>query len=544
MASRASSSTRTTSKEPAPPLKQFVDLGKERAVVGAITGEGLYNLIPEKKFIPVEAFTDELCRTLYAAARALQARGRMVCVESVNDELGRSGKSRQVNRLLDPGGNLLELWKSWPDRVDLSFAGCIAPRPVIYCLEELGALFQRRQGLRLAKAFEGGEIGLEEFASSVAAIHQHGQNGTEHALTTKSVPEIIAMEFAPDDILMANGYVAKGDSTIFCGAPGIGKSRLYLQMLLAFVTGAPFLGWDTHAMGTKWLVMQSENSNRRLNAELTAMCSQFTRPQMEMVSVGIRIHTLELPQDSFLSLSVPENEGAISEVIQAYQPTGIVFDVLRDFAIGDLNTDGDMTATLSALSRITRQGNPKRIPIVIHHALTGRSGAAKATGFDRGGFGRNSKVLTGWARAQINITAYQENSNETLVIASGKANNTEEFEPFGVTLDTETMTYHRDNSIDLEAWQERVGVELPAAAHPSVTIATVSKIVERAGLTGISKKLIARALNEEGASRATAYRLIEKSEAKKAIIRRKPDDLYVVPQPPISVLPDPPSDPF
>jgi RecA-family ATPase len=337
------------------------------------------------------------------------------------------------------------------------------------------------------------------------------------------------MKFAPDDILIANGYLAKGDSTIFCGAPGIGKSRLYMQMLLAFVTGQAFLGWETQAMETKWLVMQTENSNRRLNSELTAMCSELTRPQMEMVTAGIRIHTLELPQDSFLSLSVPENEGAISEVIQEFQPTGIVFDVLRDFAIGDLNTDGDMTATLSAISRITRQGDPKRIPIVIHHALTGKTGAAKATGFERGGFGRNSKVLTGWARAQINITPYEADSNEILVISSGKANNTEEFTPFCVALDSTTMTYHRDNSIDLEEWKERVGADTARQTQP-ITIGTVVQIVERAGLGGIKKCVIARELVAEGAPRPTAYRLIEKAEAKKAVIRRPNDQLYVVPK--------------
>jgi hypothetical protein len=54
----------------------------------------------------------------------------------------------------------------------------------------------------------------------------------------------------------------------------------------------------------------------------------------------------------------------------------VVFDVLRDFGIGDLNSEEGMTATLSAIERITRQGDPQRIPIVAHHALTGRTGAA------------------------------------------------------------------------------------------------------------------------------------------------------------------------
>ena len=100
-----------------------------------------------------------------------------------------------------------------------------------------------------------------------------------------------------------------------------------------------------------------------------------------------------------------------------------------------------MTATLSAIGRITRQGDPQRIPLIVHHALTGKSGAARATGFDRGSFGRNSKVLLSWTRAQINLAPYDSDNNEVLVVASGKANNSEEFQPFGVRLDPETMTY-------------------------------------------------------------------------------------------------------
>ena len=58
----------------------------------------------------------------------------------------------------------------------------------------------------------------------------------------------------------------------------------------------------------------------------------------------------------------------------------------------------------------------------------------------------------------------------------------------------------------------------------------VVKIVRAAGFKGISKAKIKTALMAEtGASRAGAYRVIEKAEAKKAVVRRKEDELYVVP---------------
>ena len=62
-------------------------------------------------------------------------------------------------------------------------------------------------------------------------------------------------------------------------------------------------------------------------------------------------------------------------------------------------------------------------------------------------------------RAQINIAAYTPD-NKTLVIASGKCNNAEEFKPFAVTLDPWTMSYAVDESIsdeDIETWLEEMG---------------------------------------------------------------------------------------
>ena len=54
---------------------------------------------------------------------------------------------------------------------------------------------------------------------------------------------------------------------------------------------------------------------------------------------GIVIHTLEAADDSFVSLKLPENEARIAALIQEIEPTGIVYDVLRDYGIGDLNSD-------------------------------------------------------------------------------------------------------------------------------------------------------------------------------------------------------------
>ena len=53
------------------------------------------------------------------------------------------------------------------------------------------------------------------------------------------------MQFSPSDLLLENGYLVKGDSLTICGAGGVGKSRLSMQLAIALVTGLEFLGWKT-----------------------------------------------------------------------------------------------------------------------------------------------------------------------------------------------------------------------------------------------------------------------------------------------------------
>src|SRR2546429_8952470 len=58
----------------------------------------------------------------------------------------------------------------------------------------------------------------------------------------------------------------------------------------------------------------------------------------------------------------------------------VVWDPLRDFSLGDLNSDKFMGETLRDILRLTKRGNPKRFPLAIHHAATGRAGVQKTTG--------------------------------------------------------------------------------------------------------------------------------------------------------------------
>lgn len=395
------------------------------------------------------------------------------------------------------------------------------------CRDRLKQCYLRRAEDELTKSREAGEIDRATLIDKLSKLETHA-TGDKPKLTMRSPGEILAMTFSSDDILLENGYLSRGDALVIAGQGGIGKSRIVMQLAICCVTGLPFFGWKTHATGSKWLILQTENSNRRLQADFRAMLSEMPGLGIKAVNEGIRIHTLEADEDSFVTLSDPGAVQRIEDAIKEFNPDVVVFDVLRDFATGDLNSDSDMAATCAAIGRITRKGNPKRIPLVIHHALTGKSGAARATGFDRSGFGRNSKVLQGWARAQINIAPHSGEDNEVLIVTSGKANNVQEFQPKAVRLNQDILMYAPDDSIDLDEWRNAVGADAKSKA-PSITVAHVVAAIKESGGDGISKADLQKRLQAEtAASRAQCYRLIETAETKRAIHRRRTDSLYVI----------------
>ena len=91
------------------------------------------------------------------------------------------------------------------------------------------------------------------------------------------------------------------------------------------------------------------------------------------------------------------------------------------------------------------------------------------------------------------------------------------------------MTYDRDDSVDLEVWKERISANSGKPKRESkVTIELIQQIVESASTDGISKKdIVSRVKAETGVTSNYPYDVLDKAESKRAIVRRKCDQLYV-----------------
>jgi hypothetical protein len=147
---------------------------------------------------------------------------------------------------------------------------------------------------------------------------------------------------------------------------------------------------------------------------------------------------------------------------------------------------------------------------VLHHALTGKAGAARATGFDRTSFARNSKLLHSWTRGQINVSPALADNNDTLILSCGKCSNGREFAPFAVRLDPETLVYQLDEGFDLEAWQAEMTGRTDNA--PLMTPERVRALC--AALKAKTKAELAKAIRDDcGCARQVAYKYIKRAES-------------------------------
>jgi hypothetical protein len=254
--------------------------------------------------------------------------------------------------------------------------------------------------------------------------------------------------------------------------------------------------------GTALALPANRNGNRRLKSDIAAMLTGFTPAQQMAIKSGILVHTLEGEDDGFLLLNDPDNQQRAIDAVLESGADIVVWDPLRDFTSDDLNKDMAMNETLRTIRSITRTGNPLRTCLVIHHAGEGKAGVARAIGYDRGTFGRNSKTLKTWARAQINIAPATPDDNTQIIIASGKCNNFEEFSPLCARLNPDTMLYELVQEFDFDAWRDSLSAE---REKPTTDI--VLKVLRDAG-GGLSKNETVLRLQNAGIGKHTARALI------------------------------------
>lgn len=280
-------------------------------------------------------------------------------------------------------------------------------------------------------------------------------------LSLRSISELRAMQFDDSDCYLGDRMLAAGQPTSFLGPGGIGKSRMVLQLAACCVLGRPFLDLETRAAGKKWLILQTENSNRRIRSDIEKLIRglELSDADVKALNRALMFHTIERENDAFLDLGKAKILEDVEAAIFDCSPDFVVLDPLNTFTSGDLNSDRDCRAVLMAISQAVKKGNPNRVPFVVHHSLTGKAGASKAVGWDRGSYGRNSKVLHAWVRSQWNLAPADPDNESKLILACGKNNNGKPFGEIGVVYDEGFGIYRVDSQFDAETYREAIGAD-------------------------------------------------------------------------------------
>lgn len=328
-------------------------------------------------------------------------------------------------------------------------------------------------------------------------------------LTLRTVAELRSMKFDDSDCYLGDRMLAAGQPTSFLGPGGIGKSRMVLQLAVSCILGIKFLDLETHATGKKWLILQTENSNRRIRADLDRLIKGFELGEASLRTLdrSLMFHTIETDADALLDLGDDEVSANVAAAVFDVDPDFVVLDPLNTFTSGDLNSDRDCRATITAISQAVKRGNPNRVPFIVHHSLTGKAGASKAVGWDRGSYGRNSKVLHAWVRSQWNLAPADPDDPSKLILACGKNNNGRPFDEIGVHFDEGVGIYSLDESFDASAYRESVGIDGgKKKREKQLGIDDIAAVMESDKFLRVGT-IQRRFCEQQGASRAQFYRL-------------------------------------
>ena len=280
-------------------------------------------------------------------------------------------------------------------------------------------------------------------------------------ISVHSLLEIQGMDDPPPGAWFGGETIAEGEACAILGEGGVGKSRWTLQMVASLILGRDhFCGIKIEwaAADKRWLFIQGENRLRRLKMEIKTLRESMGLSEWEFGRVSERIHitTLLNPDDFDLDTENPDRMAEISRLINDIAPDAVVFDPLQDFTSGDLNSSEVMSKVAKSLLTAARASKPQRVVLILHHAITGREGAQKATGWDASSFGKGSKALQGKVRGQINIAKMDPDAEELkVVIACGKSNNGLRWKPVGAVMN-ENGVFEFDPDFDLDAWREEV----------------------------------------------------------------------------------------
>lgn len=335
-----------------------------------------------------------------------------------------------------------------------------------------------------------------------------------------TLDEVFQFELDERDNYLGDYLVQASAMTPLLGPPDVGKSRVIIQLIVSALTGrADWLGFPIHRHDLKIMFLQTENSIRRLKHDLGAMLRGCCPDARAEVNMRLRLFIPQSVDETVLGLDDAAVVARLKATVQRERPDLVIVDPVGDFYAGDNENDAiQMRTTCKLLLGIARSANEKTAIIPIHHARSGKTAAANADGWERSAYGRGSKALISIARAAINLAPADEHDSGAIIVACGKSNDGPRFPAFGIRLDPETMTYSRDEEIDIEAWRETVKGEKKRGPQKAVSVELTVSALNALGGKAKKKDLVAELIRLTKCASSTAYDAISRAHEKNAVL--------------------------
>lgn len=343
------------------------------------------------------------------------------------------------------------------------------------------------------------------------------ESGSQRGFKMADLDRIFASPDRPS--YLGDHLLQPGRITLLLGPPGIGKTRVYTQLITDALMGYGHLfrvfeyDWTSLDRLPRILVFQTENSDSRFKLELGAQMAHCSPQQRANVNANLLVYLTEDNDEPVLSLKDPSIVSRMTSSVKAFKPDIIVYDPYTEFYVGrDINTDDiGHTETIKQIERISKAANPQAAIIIVHHSLTGKAGAAKGVGWEGGGYARGGKALMQRPRAAINLIQADPDDRDVVVVACGKCSDGIAFDPFAIRLNPQCMWYEPEPAFDLSRWREEIGetrrrTKREAAADDKA--AAVTAAIRQRGAAMAHKDLVSLICEVTAAGDRTAKRRI------------------------------------
>jgi hypothetical protein len=237
-------------------------------------------------------------------------------------------------------------------------------------------------------------------------------------ITFRSPSDICSLKQDPENRLVGDAHIERGEVIVIGGEPGAGKSTLALDLAFSGATGRPWLGLPVHRK-FRTLIIQSENGLRRLRADFSA------RGMTKDLDDWIRVSE---PPPFGLPISDPQFQNDIKREISVFPPDAVLVDPWN--AVAKDISAAEYSMAFSQLRSLIMHGNMRPALVISAHTRKPRPGEQKAGGTALMHMLAGSYVLTSVPRS-IFIVVRANAADETdssVVVFNPKNNNGEKAE--------------------------------------------------------------------------------------------------------------------